>query len=378
MKRTYLIWIVPLCLILIGSGTVSLAQVKVKEKAKAKVLTEVKESQGWLGISIQDLTDKLEKSMNLKSKEGVLVSDVSEDSPAEKAGLKEEDVIVEFAGKKVKDTEEFVKAVRATKPDTKVKIVYLRGDEKKTTEATVGRRKETAEALTVSPNVFAGPGMAWSVGEGRGVLGMQVSELNDQLAEYFGVPDGGVLVEEVKKGGAADKAGFKAGDVIVKIGRKNVDEVSDITRVLGAYDPGDTLTLDVVRKGQRMALSVVLEKGEEGNSLNMFMQHMPQMNIMRKRLAVPAPPAAPHIRIYKHDEGDDGEDLEIETPDLEELKEGMKDLQMNLGKQKIRIRVEAEAMKKQAEEMRRMAKDLAKEIQKNIRIKVQSGSGTEI
>ena len=99
------------------SGDQSFAQQKMK----------VSESQkGWLGVAIQDITSQMKKEMDLDSRDGALVNEVTRKSPADSAGLKEKDVIVQFDGKKISDASDLTEAVRATKPGTKVDVVVVR------------------------------------------------------------------------------------------------------------------------------------------------------------------------------------------------------------------------------------------------------------
>jgi len=100
--------------------------------------------------------------------------------------------------------------------------------------------------------------------EKRPTLGMSVIPLNPQLAKYFDVPDGkGLLVEEVKEGSAAEKAGFMAGDVIMKIGDKRVAKVHEFRSELAEYEEGDKVSVEILRKGSRKTLTVEIEETEE-------------------------------------------------------------------------------------------------------------------
>ena len=96
---------------------------------------------------------------------------------------------------------------------------------------------------------------------GNRILGLQLLTLNEQLGEYFGVPNNeGVLVEKVESESAADKAGFKAGDVIIRVGNKAVGEAEKIQRELRKYDEGDKVDFEIMRKGVKKVLSVEMEE----------------------------------------------------------------------------------------------------------------------
>jgi hypothetical protein len=94
-----------------------------------------------------------------------------------------------------------------------------------------------------------------------GFSGLSLQTLNSQLAEYFEVPGGeGVLVERVKKGSAGAKAGFKAGDVILKVGEAEVSEVADIWEAIDEMEKGEKAAVEVLRKGKKQALTLEVEK----------------------------------------------------------------------------------------------------------------------
>ena len=231
------------------SGDQSFAQQKMK----------VSESQkGWLGVAIQDITSQMKKEMDLDSRDGALVNEVTRKSPADSAGLKEKDVIVQFDGKKIGDASDLTEAVRATKPGTKVDVVVVRKGEKKTIGVVIGKQKATRSFVAVSPR---GTGNFAFFG-GQNMQGMSLRQLNEQLAQYFGVAEGsGVLVWEVSKGSAAEKAGVKAGDIVTVIGKKKIKEMRDVGRALGIYDEGEKAEIEVLRKGSRQTLSLEIEEG---------------------------------------------------------------------------------------------------------------------
>jgi len=225
------------------------------DQGESKWSDKKSSQRGWLGVSTQDMTHRLARSMKVTTETGALVNNVVEDSPAEKAGIKEEDIIVEFNAKKIDDADDLIRAVRETKPGTSANIVVMRENEKKTLSATLGKlpRSERSYSFTVPP---VPPHPRMRVFHGDGVLGMSLMELNDQLGEYFGAPEGrGVLVKSVKQNSKAGKAGFKAGDVIIRIGKETIDDVDDVYGALSDYKKGDKAECEIVRKGSRTTLS---------------------------------------------------------------------------------------------------------------------------
>lgn len=221
--------------------------------------------QGWLGVSTSDMTPRLARSMNVKTTEGALVNGVMKDSPAEEAGIKEDDIIVEFSGARISDADDLRKAVRRTKPGTEVPVVVSRNDERKSltatlekasngiTEMEIPRVPDVPHVRIMPPHVMVSPFMD--------AYGLRVRDLNKQLGMYFGAPRGrGVLVEEVEEGSPADSAGFKAGDVIVRVQDEDVARATDIREALEDLKEGQTASIEVIRKGSSQKLSLRMEE----------------------------------------------------------------------------------------------------------------------
>jgi C-terminal processing protease CtpA/Prc len=219
---------------------------------------EEQKGRGWLGVAIQDITSALRKSMDLKARDGAFVCDVERKSPAAEAGIKEGDVILQFGSAKIEDTSDLQRAVRRTKPGTKVDVLVEREGETMTIQVTVGKAPRSRSLAFVAPR--AGRIEIFTHGS---LQGLRLRELNEQLAEYFGAPDKkGVLVEEVEGGSAAEKAGFKAGDVILAVGKKRIGKVRDVARALRAYDEGEKVECEVLRNGSRQTLSLEVEEDD--------------------------------------------------------------------------------------------------------------------
>ena len=291
-----------------------------QEKAKDSRTSQ----KGWLGVSIQDITPQLKRSMDLQSTEGALVSEVSDESPADSAGVKEGDVIITFDGKNIEDASDLQAAVGKTKPGTKVSLVLVRKGEKKSIQLTVGKApREKGLALFTPKDI---PQVRVFVRSG--LFGLKLMELNDQLAEYFGVPEGeGVLVEEVEKKSGGDKAGIKAGDVILQIGKKRIDEVRDVGRALSAYDEGEKAEIEVLRKGARKTLSLEIEEEEDAADYRFWMAPK-QPRKLREFHFNEIPDFdldIPHIEIDHV-----GPDLDALRSRLESLREGLHDRQLDV------------------------------------------------
>jgi serine protease Do len=235
---------------------------------------------GWLGIEIGEVTPEQARDLKLSSVRGVVVMDVEPDSPAAKAGLKEKDVITQYDGQTVEGTVQFRRLVRETPPGRTVALVVSReganqnisvelGDRSAYFEKKMkGKMREFGEmnmppmpnsstpGMPIAPDEHSHGAMDWRTP----VLGINAEDLTPQLGAYFGAPDaGGVLVREVRAGTPAEKAGLKAGDVIVKVDDKPVHSLGDLRAELREKSAEKSVILGVLRKGAEMSLPVAIE-----------------------------------------------------------------------------------------------------------------------
>lgn len=242
---------------------------------------EKKPQRGWLGVSIRDVDSKTAKKNNLNSPEGACVTDVEEESPAAVAGLEVGDVVTDVNGRAIYDADDLGKAVRRLEPGTKATVTALRRGEKKTFQVAVGKMlKQRGFAFGFSRNAASMLHMFRTSSSG-----LHFRDLNKQLGDYFGAPEGeGVLVEEVEVKSAAEKAGFKAGDVILKFGKRTIDDVEDIWKAMDAYREDEKVDVDVLRKGAKKTLSLELEAGDESHWFDSF-----QNDGIRRRMKIEIP-----------------------------------------------------------------------------------------
>ncbi len=230
-----------------------------KKSSRVIVISDRDGERPWLGVTINDVTRRLAEKKSLTVKEGAYVNGVSDESPADKAGLREGDVIVEYDGKKIRDTEDLQRSVRNTEPGKEVFIGVVRDGSKQSLKAVIEKRPGSVKSFSFRrPSPPSPPRFSMSLH--GGAYGLTLEELNPQLGEYFGAPNGrGVLVKKVKSGSEGEKAGFKAGDVIVKIGKQEVTDLKDIRILLRDYKEGESAELEVLRKGGTQKLSLKVE-----------------------------------------------------------------------------------------------------------------------
>jgi len=208
----------------------------------------------FLGVQMQELTDELRDGLDIKVEKGILINEVIDDSPADEAGLHDGDVIVAFNGKDVESPRQLRDLIAERKSGDTVKIDVIRDDREKSFDVTIGEWPNDGMAF-VAPHSFDidVPGIVADFHPRR--LGVQVSELNEDLASYFGVKkDGGLLVLSVSDESTAAEAGVKSGDVITKVGDEDVTSTKDIRSALSDMDEGDKVAIEVVRKKRKKSL----------------------------------------------------------------------------------------------------------------------------
>ena len=207
--------------------------------------------QGYLGVSVETLSRDERKDMKISN--GVLVTEVVQRSPAEKAGIQEDDVLLVFNGKKLWDSEDLTRLVRKTKPKTDAMVTLLRDGVKKDITVKIGTLRNSFAFST-------GPNVVWSTGSDV-YMGVRLQELNEDLAGYFGrKEDEGALVLSVDEDSPAEEAGIKAGDVVIKIDNEEIWRPEDVTDVLADHEQGDKVNVTVIRQKQTQVIPVELDE----------------------------------------------------------------------------------------------------------------------
>jgi serine protease Do len=209
---------------------VNLARSIVKQLRESGEVTR-----GWLGVAIQDLTEELAEYYGLEEKKGVMVAQVFEGDPAEKAGIRARDIIIEIGGEAVASSRELTSRIASIPPGKKTAITVLRDGMTKTFKVKIAKRDDE--------RIAAGAQEAEPLDD----LGIRVSELTPEAAERFQLSDTeGVLVVDVDPEGRASKAGLMPGDVIKEINHRAIRSVADYNAAIGAA--GDEIQLFVRRE----------------------------------------------------------------------------------------------------------------------------------
>ncbi len=205
---------------------------------KEQLIAHGKVDRGYLGIGIQDLSRELLESFGLDADtEGVLISQVYEDSPAEKHGLKRGDVLIQMNGRPVKDVGHFRNMIAMTMPGTDIDLTLIRKGKQKTVKVKLGNLNEAKTEEPTQNDLME-------------KIGITVQNLNEDLANQFGYQEiEGVLISGVKPGSPAAFAGLRPGTVILEANRENVQTVSDLVKALNVSSTSKKVLLLV--KGQR-------------------------------------------------------------------------------------------------------------------------------
>lgn len=266
----------------------------------------------YLGVGIAEVDTERAKALKLSEEHGVEITRVDETSPAAEAGLKENDVVLEFNGVRVEGVEQFGRMVREVPPGRKVKLLISRNGQTQTLVATIGDRRALNRNWEVKlrrdmdrlrenlegqhfelempdmPSVFT----TWRAG----LLGIEAEKLNPQLAEFFGVKRG-VLVRSVTKDSAGEKAGLKAGDVITKVDGEEVTSPGEVTAKLRRVEGTKSVPLTVVRGRAEMVLQVVVDPEQFGRRKVIVPRAPTPAPAVRPARPVVAPAPAPRVRL---------------------------------------------------------------------------------
>jgi serine protease Do len=230
----------------------------------------------YLGISTAEVTRENMGRYNMREPRGLAITQVAEDSPATRAGLKAGDVILRFDNEAVTTHSKLQRLISEAAPEQNVRLGISRNGAEQEVTITVGRRKNSFQ------NIFETfPAQAPTAEAQRSLellrrnqgplgffpgrrIGITTTQLTKQLADYFGITSGrGLLVTSVTENSPAARAGLKAGDVITEVDGEKVESSGDLSRAVNRKNEG-AVTLKVMRDRSPMTLTVTPEKREAG------------------------------------------------------------------------------------------------------------------
>tara|TARA_Y100000814_G_scaffold157819_1_gene115207 strand:+ start:778 stop:2163 length:1386 start_codon:yes stop_codon:yes gene_type:complete len=202
------------------------------------LISEGRVIRAWLGVFIQDVNDGIAKALDLPDRNGSVVTEVVGDSPADKAGFKVEDVIIEFAGTKVRDSSHLKNLVSSSQPDTKEPVrIIRRGRERTLRVNLVELPQEDVIFASKSPPAYS--------------LGMRVEDLDESTLRQFRLSEDevGVVVVEVEPSSVASRSGIQPGDIIKRVGDNDIDSARELRNIISKLDDEDSILLLIKRRG---------------------------------------------------------------------------------------------------------------------------------
>jgi serine protease Do len=235
----------------------------------------------YLGVDTRDVTADRLTALQLKEEAGVEVTMVDQDAPAGKSGLKEHDVILTVNGTDVESVEQLRRMIHEIPPGRTVNLGISRNGQSMTLKAQLASRKKSMvlangqkefhfempaiPEMPVMPDIDVPVSIVVVHSSTRS--GMMIENLTPQLGDFFGVKNGqGVLVRSVEKGSRAEKAGFRAGDVVVRVNGENVSDAGDFTHAVRSRKDNKA-TIGIIRDKKEQTITLTLPEAKESGGV---------------------------------------------------------------------------------------------------------------
>jgi serine protease Do len=231
-----------------GQGIGFAIPVNMAKQIIPQLRDEGRVTRGWLGVTVQALNKELAESFDLDTTHGALVNEVIEGSPADKAGLKRGDIIVEYDGKQVDELNDLPRLVAATPVDETVSVKVFRDGKERTIKVKIGRLDDGEVALAADDE------------ETGGALGLTVANVTPELVERYSLEsDQGILITKIDPEGPAAEANLRVGDLVVEADGKEVGSVKEFEELVGKMKSGKVLRLLIQRRATLLYTTVTLE-----------------------------------------------------------------------------------------------------------------------
>ena len=215
--------------------------VNMAKSIKNMLIKDGKVTRGYLGIMMQPVDKNIAQKFNLKRSSGVLITNVVPGSPAESAGLKRGDIIIDADGKKISEMGELINSISNSMPGKEMTFTVVRDGKETKIKAKLAKKEENS----VDNNAVEGS-----------ILGMKIRNIDDTVKQKFNLPKDkkGVIVLEVAYGSSAYLAGIRAGDVVVAVEKNEVSSVGEVNKILSQIPSGQDILLFVEGKNLRYVI----------------------------------------------------------------------------------------------------------------------------
>jgi membrane-associated protease RseP (regulator of RpoE activity) len=331
----------------------------------------------YLGVDTRDITPDRLAPLHLKDERGVEVTMVDQDAPAGKAGLKENDVILTMNEVDVQSVEQLRRMIRETPPGRVVALGVSRngqmlsikvelGDRKKSYSYNMGHDgKEFKFTMPVMPAMPVLPDMDLPVSvvvvHSAARSGLMVENLTPQLGDFFGAKNGqGVLVRSVEKGSRADKAGFRAGDVIVKVNDEPIHDSGDFSHALRSRKD-NTASISFIRDKKEQTITIALPEHKQSELRQSFEIEIPAIDAKSREELSQLTEEMAHLK-----------------PEMEEaINRQIQQVQPEIERQTRDAQRRAQQYQRQMRDLQRELRDQRREIERELR-QALDGSSSEL
>ena len=212
------------------------------------LIADGKVTRGWLGVSIQDVDDSMAKALGLVNKDGAIISQVIQDSPAEEAGCEVQDVVIKVNDERINDSSKLKNVISSGRPKDKTKLTIIRKGIEKNILVTLGTRPDEDDLLQVN-NLN---------NKNFDILGLIVENYEAPI-NAFKMESKGVKIIEINSDLSNSDINLIRGDIIVEIGNININNINDYSNELNQYSRGDAIMLRVVRNGNPIYVAFEIE-----------------------------------------------------------------------------------------------------------------------
>jgi serine protease Do len=224
--------------------------------------TKGRVSRGFIGVTLTDVTPSLQRALNLAVADGAMVQDVTPHSPAERAGLRAYDVIVQVEGRRVQTNQELIRDISARQPGTTARLEIVREGRRQTLSVKLAERPARGEEFDAAPGVDKPSRPEPRSSDAQAPIGIGVREMDRGFVGRLEIPETvqGVIVSRVDPTGAAHQL-LRRGFVIMEVNRKPTPTVAEYQKIVGAARPGDPLAIYYYDPplGQRSLVTVIVD-----------------------------------------------------------------------------------------------------------------------